>query len=243
VTRRVRLVVFVPALALFGFLLFWSFAGLPDFGSYRGPYGFVLNRVAVPERHMDNVVNATVYDYRGFDTLGEEFILFAAAGGVVLLLRGERRQPAEGESVRSDLLRVGGPVAVGIAFLVGLWIVAFGFITPGGGFQGGVVLASSLVLVYLVSSYRVWSGIGNERILDPVEAVGAGGYVVVGLAALVSGLPFLTNLLGPGTAGTLLSGGSAPFVSWAAAIEVTAAFLVLFTEFLDEYIVPLGGGR
>jgi multicomponent Na+:H+ antiporter subunit B len=245
VSRRTRIAVFVPALAGFAALLVWALAGVPDFGNYKGPYGFVLNRVVLPERHMTNAVTATVFDYRGFDTMGEEFILFAAVTGVVLLLRRRERGTGDGldDDVRSDLVRVVGSLTIGAAIVVGLWLVAFGFVTPGGGFQGGVVLASATVLLFLVSSYRAWTTFGDEHILDPLEGVGAGGYVVVGLAALSSGAPFLTNVLGPGVPGTLWSGGSAVLVNWCAGLEVAAAFLILFTEFLEEYIVPLAQGR
>jgi multicomponent Na+:H+ antiporter subunit B len=245
VTRRIRIAILVPALAGIGALLLWAYIGLPDFGHYTGPYGFVLDRVATPERHMANVVNATTYDYRGFDTLGEEFILFAAVVGVVILLRqeeGEDLEDLEG-SVGSDLVRVVGIICVGVVLLVGLWLVAFGFVTPGGGFQGGIVVAAGALLVFLVSSHRAWSGVGREQVLDPFEGFGAGAYVVVGLVALGLGLPFLQNLLGPGVPGTLWSGGSATFVNWAAGIEVAAANLVLFSEFLEEYVVPLARGR
>ena len=214
-------------------LLLWAYAGLPDFGHYRGPYGFVLNRIATPDRHMANVVNAITYDIRGFDTMGEEFILFGAVVGVVLLLRGEKSRKA-GDAVRSDLVRVGGALSLGVAFLVGLWIVAFGFITPGGGFQGGVALASAVVMLFVAVGYRPWARLAKETVLDPIEGLGAGGFVVVGLAALASGLPFLANFWGPGVAGTLRSGGSAPLVNWAAGIEVCAAMLVLFTEFVEH---------
>jgi hypothetical protein len=71
-TRRA---VFLPAAAVVAAVLVWGLTGLPGFGHYRGPYGLVLNDVAVQERHMTNVVTAVVFDYRGFDTLGEEFIL------------------------------------------------------------------------------------------------------------------------------------------------------------------------
>jgi multicomponent Na+:H+ antiporter subunit B len=244
-SRQVRIGVFVPALAGFAALLVWALTGLPDFGNYVGPYGYLLNHVVLPERHMTNVVTAVVFDYRGFDTMGEEFILFASVTGVVLLLRTTRRDEGEwpDDSTGSDLIRVVGSLAVGVAFLVGLWLVAFGFVTPGGGFQGGVILASAGVLLYVVSDYAAWNSIGTERRLDPLEGLGAGGYVIIGLAALISGMPFLTNLLGPGVPGTLYSGGSAPFVNWSAGTEVAAALLILFVEFLDEYIVPLGSGR
>jgi multicomponent Na+:H+ antiporter subunit B len=233
----VRIAIFAPALGLFAFLLAWSLVAIPHFGDYRGPYGFVLNRVAVPERHMTNAVTALVFDYRGFDTLGEEFILFIAVMGVVLLLRStERKRRSPRDDVHSDAVRIGGSLAVGVCVLVALWLIAFGFVTPGGGFQGGVALAASMLLVFLVGSYKAWSGIGDERLLDPFEGVGAGGYVVIGLAALIGGLAFLTNFFGPGVSGTIASGGSAAFVNWAVGMEVAAANLVLFSEFLEEYL-------
>ena len=90
-------------------LLVWGFAGLPDFGDFHGAYGQLLNRVAVPERSTTDVVTAVNFDYRGFDTLGEEFILFAAVIGVASMLRtlrGERiRRPdddAAGRHVPRD---------------------------------------------------------------------------------------------------------------------------------------------
>jgi len=240
-SRRVRIAVFLPALAVFAALLAWSLLAIPRFGDYRGPYGYVLNRVATPERHMTNVVTAVVFDYRGFDTMGEEFILFIAVMGVVLLLREKgRERPGDlTDAIGSDAVRIGGSLAVGVAVLISLWLIAFGFITPGGGFQGGVALASSVVLVFLVASWRAWKGVANEAYVDPFEGLGAGGYVVIGLAALIGGLPFLTNFFGPGVAGTLSSGGSAVFVNWAVGMEVAAANLVLFGEFLEEYVVPL----
>lgn len=238
-SRRARLSLFMPALAGLGALLVWAYTGLPAFGDYRGPYGFVLNRIATPLRHMDNVVNATTYDIRGVDTMGEEFILFAAVIGVVLLLRGDERRHDVDDDIGSDLVRVFGTLAIGAAFLVGLWLVAFGFVTPGGGFQGGVAIASGALLLYLVAGYREWSAFGNESVLDPIKGIGGGGYVVIGLAALVAGMPFLTNLFSGGVAGTVWSGGSAGFVNWAAGIEVAAANVILFAEFLHEYIVPI----
>jgi len=242
-SRRVRIAIFVPALAGFASLLVWAAVGLPSFGHYRGPYGFVLNRVGPSERHMANVVNATTYDIRGFDTMGEEFILFAAVVGVALLLRERERHPKELRDAGIAVVRVVSALFVGAGVLVGIWLVAFGFITPGGGFQGGVAIAAGALLLYLAAGHRAWTRIGRESRLDPLEGLGAGGYVVIGLAALVAGRPFLANLLGGGVTGTLQSGGTAVFVNWSARIEVAAANLVLFTEFLREYVVPLGSGR
>lgn len=246
--HSVRAIVAVPVLAVLAGLLVWSVVRLPDFGNYRGPYGYVLNRIVVPQRHTSNVVTAIVFDYRGLDTMGEEFILFTAVAGVVLLLRtrGEQEEDEQTEeeeevvdAVESDNVRVLGVLMLGIALLVALWLVAFGYVTPGGGFQGGVVVAGALLLVYVATSYRAWRRLTREVVLDPLEASGVGSYAILGLATLIAGGPFLHNFLGPGKTGTLLSGGSLPFLNLATAIEVAAANIVLFTEFLERYVRPL----
>ncbi len=241
-SRPVRTAVLAPALLGLGALFAWAIAGLPAFGDYRGPYGYVLNKVVVPLRHTTNVVMGTTFDVRGIDTMGEEFILYAAIVGATLLLRDEARaRQAERHTRRlhSDAIRLVGVVMVGGGLLVGLWLVAFGYITPGGGFQGGVVVAGAILLLYVVGSHRDYRPFRDAHALDPLEGLGAGGYVVVGLAALASGTAFLTNLFGPGKTGTLLSGGSIPILNWTSAIAVSCAMLLLFAEFLETYVVPL----
>lgn len=241
-SRRVRLALLGPALLGLGALLAWAIAGLPAFGDYRGPYGYVLDRIVVPLRHTTNVAMATTFDVRAVDTMGEEFILYASILGITLLLRDESRSSRverRTRRLRSDAIRLVGVLVAGGGAVVGLWLVAFGYVSPGGGFQGGVVLAGALLVVYLVGSHRDYRPLRNEHALDPLEGLGAGGYAMVGLAALASGTPFLTNLFGPGETGTLLSGGSIPVLNWTAALAVTAAMLLLFGEFLETYVVPL----
>ncbi|MFL5915153.1 MAG: MnhB domain-containing protein [Gaiellaceae bacterium] len=240
--RRMRMLVLGPALLGLGALFAWAITGLPAFGEYRGPYGFVLNRVVVPLRHTTNVVMGTTFDVRGLDTMGEEFILYAAIVGVTLLLRDETRsRQAERRTSRldDDAVRLVGVAMIGGGLLVGLWLMAFGYITPGGGFQGGVLAAGAVLLLYLVGSHRDYRPFRNEHFLDPLEAVGTGGYIVVGLAALASGTAFLTNLFGLGTTGTLVSSGSIALLNWASAIAVSCAMVLLFAEFLETYVVPL----
>jgi len=238
--RDARRVLALPVCAALAAVLAAGVLAGPRFGEFHGAYGRMLNAVAVPQRHATNVVTSIVFDVRGVDTMGEEFILFAAVVGVVLLLRDER-EPAGGtraDDVRSDAIRMFGVTMVGPVILVGLWLAAFGLVTPGGGFQGGIVIAAAIVLVYVSAGYRQWSRFGQERLLDPFEGLAAAAYVAVGLAALVAGQSFLDNLLGNGETGTLVSGGSISILNWAVAIEVAAANLVLYTEFLESYVVP-----
>jgi multicomponent Na+:H+ antiporter subunit B len=237
-SRRARLTLFAVSAAGLGALLFWSLVGLPDFGHYHWPYGKLLNAVAVNERHTTNVVGVTVFDYRGFDTLGEEFILFTAVVGVSLLLRKDREDRVPRDYVRSDGVRLLGMFTVPAVLVLGLWVVAFGYVTPGGGFQGGVVLAGAFLLVYLAGSFRGYRAVAPHTPVENTEALGAAAFAVLGFVGLAYEGAFLRNFLGIGDTGTLYSGGSVALLNWATAIEVTAAMVVLFSEFLNVYMVP-----
>jgi multicomponent Na+:H+ antiporter subunit B len=246
VSRRTRLWGYlIAAGGLFAFLL-WGFAGLPDFGHYAGLYGDILNRVAVPETSSTAVVSAINFDYRGFDTLGEEFILFAAVVGVASLLRtlhDEReRRPHDDASGRrvpetSLAIRIAGLLLVGPTVLIGLYVVVHGHQTPGGGFQGGVILATALLLTYLSSDYMTMRRVGPLKLIEAAEGAGAAGFVLIGLAGLVAGDAFLENVLGKGTPGQLLSAGTIPLGSVAVGLAVTGGFTYMLSEFLEQTLV------
>ena len=150
-SRRARLLLFAVAAAGFGVVLVYGLSGLPAFGDYHGVYGNVINGIGVTERHATDLVTALNFDFRGFDTLGEEFILFGSVLGVVLILRemrGDRERPAQHEGDEhtfegaSEALRALSLVLIPVLVALGVYIVVHGQITPGGGFQGGVILAA-----------------------------------------------------------------------------------------------------
>lgn len=237
-SRRVRVAVVIPEIGVVLGVLLWGYTGLPRFGETIGPYGQLINRVAQQQRHVTNLVSAVMFDYRGTDTLIEEFILFGSVIGVALLLRSARepegRRPSDVMS--SDAVRVAGRALAPVLLLFGLWIIAFGYVTPGGGFQGGVAASGGALLLWLAGSYRKLRRFAPSMLLDVAEGVGAASYVGLGLMGLVAGGTFLSNTLPLGTAGTLASGGSVAALNWVCGIEVAAAFVLLYQEFLEEYI-------
>ena len=245
-TPALRRQVFLAAAAVAGALLLWGLTGLPDYGVYNGPYGDVLNRVAVAERSATNVVAAVTFDYRGVDTMGEEFILFAAVLGVAILLRAQRDEhavpPDEDAADRdapatSDAVRVVGLTLVGPVVLFGIYLVAHGHLSPGGGFQGGVVLATAALLVYLSGEYVTLRRVSPELVTDVAESVGAAAYVAVGLLGVAAGTAFLANVLPLGQPGQLLSAGTIPPINAAVGLEVAGGFVLLLSEFLEQTLV------
>ena len=235
-SARTRLSLFLVAGSGLAALLGWGVAGLPAFGDYHGPYGLVLNQVALGQRHATNVVAAVVFDYRGFDTLGEELMLFASVAAVALILREAREEEAKQvvDPMRNDAVRAVGLAAVPLVLLLGIYVIAFGYLTPGGGFQGGVVVALGLLLVYLAADHRSYRTLTPSKVVDVFEGGGAAAFVTLALGVLAGGLAFQQNFLPLGKIGILTSAGSIPLLNWATGVEVAAAFVLLFGEFLEE---------
>lgn len=245
-SRRARLILFAFAGPGLGAVLVLGMLKLPRFGHYHGVYGLLVARVGVPLRHATDLVTALNFDFRAFDTLGEEFILFASVAGVALLLRKLReeqeQQPSRGiEDHRfagaSPMLRLISLALAPLLVALGAYVVLHGALTPGGGFQGGVVLAAGPIGILLAGRYLAMKRAAPEWAVEALECAGAAGYALIGLAGLVLGAVYLKNFLPLGTPGKLLSAGTMPLNSIAVGMEVTGAFLVVWTEFLDQALM------
>jgi multicomponent Na+:H+ antiporter subunit B len=206
----------------------------------------------VPERAGTDAVSDLTFDYRAFDTLGEEFILFAAAVGVSMLLRAqrdEREEEAQAEAAEqrqratSDALRALAVALVGPTVVLGLYTVAHGALWPGGGFQGGVILAAALVLVFVAGQYATMRRVRPMPLVELAEGLGVAGFTLLGIGGLVFAGAFFENFLPLGTPGDLLSGGFIPVASVAVGIEVAGATVILISEFLEQVMVTRGAGE
>ncbi|MES2222401.1 MAG: hydrogen gas-evolving membrane-bound hydrogenase subunit E [Acidobacteriota bacterium] len=241
-TERMRVSIFLIAGCIFFGLYCYASLNMPPWGHYRGPYGDAIARVAVYERHATDVVNAINYDYRGFDTLGEEFILFTAVLGVMMLLRREEGVPTrpvgkvEDESKLSSAVRVMCRPAVTVTLVFGFYIGSHGQLTPGGGFQAGVILAAVPFLIYVCENVEAFRRVTSHAAVEVIEAVGAGSYALIGLAAVLFGVPLLTNILPLGKTGDVFSAGNIALISVCVGVEVTAAFLLVGFTYLQEII-------
>ena len=238
-----------------GFLAFylWGLLGLPGFGAYPGPYGDVINAIAVAQTHATGVVSAVNFDYRGFDTLGEEFILFLAATGVATVLRQlraehdtqavdeakDRRVPPTSDAIRMVTLALTGPTVV-----LGWYLATHAQTSPSGGFQGGVVLATACALVYLAGQFIVFRRLRPAHVTDSIEALAAGSFAAVGVAALGLGSAYLANILPLGSSpGAVNSSGTIALISFFVGVEVAAAFVLIVGELLEQTLIIREGDR
>jgi multicomponent Na+:H+ antiporter subunit B len=237
-------------LALLVGILAVGLHGVHQMGAYAGPYGNIINAVAQRERNVTDMVTAVNFDYRAVDTLGEEFVLFISAAAVAFVLRRARdedERPAQdelpGAGPASDAVRLVCLALVAPLLVLGVYIVAHGQLSPGGGFQGGVILATALLLLYLAGRHRRLRELVPTKVMEAADAVGTAGFVLVGLAALAGGSALLTNALPLGNAADLSAGGTIPLIGASIGLEVTAALLLIASELLGQAGAIRGAGR
>jgi multicomponent Na+:H+ antiporter subunit B len=254
VSREARLSLFALAGGGLAAVLLLGFAGLPAFGHAHELYGALVNRTEDKLRHATDVVTALNFDIRAFDTLGEEFILFTSVTGVALLLRTLRDEDEESDSETpgieehrfagaSDGLKLASLVLIPVLIAFGAYVVFHGQLTPGGGFQGGVVLAAGPVAILLAGRYLSMKGVAPKMLDELADAGGAACYALIGLGGLIFAGVYLKNPLPLGHPGHLLSSGMMPLNSIAVGLEVAGAFLLTWTEFLDQTLIrPAGRG-
>ena len=135
-------------------------------------------------------------------------------------------------------------VLIGPTAIIGWYLASHAQTSPSGGFQGGVVLATCFILIYLAGEFLTFERVSPVDVLDAAEAVGAGGFAAVGVAAVALGLAYLTNFLPLGsTPGAVSSSGTIALISFFVGIEVAAAFVLIVSELLEQTLLYRQDGR
>ena len=164
-----------------------------------------------------NIVTSVVVNYRGFDTLGEVTILFIAAIGLGAVLATKKKRKVEKKVTPASLiLYTGCRFLFPLILLFGIYIFIHGHLSPGGGFQGGAIIASAFVLIYMGCQGRRLS----VTLTKVIESLGGLVFIIVGLVGLSLGGYFLLNFLPKGVPNTLFSAGIIPIIYIAIGLKV-----------------------
>ncbi len=179
-----------------------------------------------------NLVTSVVVGYRAYDTLGELSILFTAALALGLVL-GKRNAGALRDPDAGLVLRASADLLLPLLLVVGFYIILHGHLTPGGGFQGGVIVAAALFLPVLARPSR---GL-DHGVLVWLESLAGVLFILIGLAALFRGGAFLQPLLEKGELGRLFSGGTLPLLYILVGVKVGAELTGLLMNMADAEAV------
>jgi multicomponent Na+:H+ antiporter subunit B len=187
------------------------------------------------ELGVPNVITGILLTYRAFDTLGEVAVLFMVAAGIGLLLGagGKQREPASIEqplkaTPPTEIVRNGADILVPLIAIFAAYIVMHGHLGPGGGFQGGAVMASCVLLSLLARpDYRV-----KLAHLSVMESLAGLLIVLVGIAGLILAGGFLDNRVLPlGDFGAFFSAGVIPVLSVLIGVKVGCELSVIIERF------------
>lgn len=136
----------------------------------------------------------------------------------------------DGITEKKIIVKCGADKFLPFALMFGIYIIMFGTISPGGGFQGGVIVASAALLLYLGYGYNLAKKVINTEVLRVNEAIGASLYVILGLLGIVATANFCRNIFfDNGNVGDLISAGTITFMGYAVGYKVLCGvgFLLL----------------
>ncbi|MBT3637254.1 MAG: hypothetical protein HN531_09955 [Opitutae bacterium] len=144
---------------LVGFLLFYASTDFPEWGDPQSPASsspvssHFIAKTGV-DTEVPNMVTAVLADYRGFDTMLETVVVFIAGMAVLAILRNfSRKKPVKRGhevSVEPDLIVTNTVrLVVPVIQIFSFYVLAHGHVSPGGGFQGGVLMGASFILIAL----------------------------------------------------------------------------------------------
>lgn len=182
----------------------------------------------VEETGAINIVCSVLLDYRGFDTLGETMVILASVTTVSMLFRGLSHSDSMGLSLM--VKRSIGYMAP-LFWIFAICIIMNGHLSPGGGFQGGVILAAMTILFTVVFGVEFSAVKRVSRYNQIIEYICAFGFILTGLWGLMISGAFLGNLIAnfpAGRPGTLYSAGFMLLLNILIGLKVMAGLSSIF---------------
>ncbi len=225
------IVIFI--LAAFGYFLSITFL-TPEFEINRNHNGVknIYLEKTVSELKTANTVTAIVVNFRGFDTLGEVTVLFLAATALGSILFKKRHHIGDRTVLlpASSIVSSGAKLIFPAIIVLGAYVFIHGHLTPGGGFQGGTIIATGFLLMLI--AYRDFSI--SHNVLSVIESLAGILFVVFGLLGFMNGGTFLQNFMGTGVLNDLFSGGVIPIIYILVGFKVAAELTGLIYTILHE---------
>lgn len=145
----------------------------------------------------------------------------------------------------TKIVRTSADLLFPFCLVFGLYVVIHGHLTPGGGFQGGAVMATGTALLLVARSYDDITGRIRKTALKVCEATGLMLFLLAGLSGIFKGLPFMANWMtqtgklfgtvvahGPNS-GNLNTAGLLPLLNLGVGIEVLGGLTIILLYMLS----------
>jgi len=231
----------IVCLSLTGILLFTT-ASLPPFGDPGNPTNNEVPRKYIEEGVQDtgavNIVAGMILDYRAFDTFGEACVLFVAVVAILVLLR--RDGPPDAfdtllkemeEPRRNVILMTTSFLLVAMMMVFGGYVILNGHLSPGGGFSGGAILGSALILYASAYGTERARPFMNFKIYCRTVSACLIFYALAKGYSIYTGANHITSGIPLGKPGNLLSGGLIMPLNIAVGLVVACTVYVIYILF------------
>ena len=130
-------------------------------------------------------------------------------------------------------------IVIPFAQIYGIYVILNGHISPGGGFAGGAIIGTTLILYTLVFGREKGEKKFSHKVSEIAESGGIMFFILIGLIGMIIGGSFLMNIdagFPEGELGTILSGGMIPLLMIAIGIKVTSTMINLFNLLIEERV-------
>ncbi len=184
-----------------GLLLIPAVVDLPDWADPNSPASTYLSphfiEKSMEETSVPNLVTSVLADYRGYDTMFETVVVFCAGITVLIVIRRTPRRKGKNIKPRPDrhgadiILQSAVRLLVPVMQLFALYVIAHGHHSPGGGFQGGVILGASFILLALAYDLQTILKRFKENTVLLLSAIGVLLYAGIGVVCMFLGRNFL----------------------------------------------------
>ena len=119
------------------------------------------------------------------------------------------------------IMRTASDIFTPIALMLGIYVILHGTVSPGGGFQGGVIVSSAAILMYLGHGYETAMQSFNMTVFKKGEAIAAIIYVLLATAGIWAGASFCRNIFAvQGSVNSLFSGGTVTYMNYTVGFKV-----------------------
>ncbi|MFI3250566.1 MAG: hydrogen gas-evolving membrane-bound hydrogenase subunit E [Eubacteriales bacterium] len=217
--------------------------------SYLPPHGDPTNPVhnEVSERYLEqgtvetgalNAVAGMILDYRAFDTFGESAVLFAAAISALMFLQNPPDKKGLGKinpeykpMTPDPIVKVVAKYLIPFLMIFGVYIVLNGHNSPGGGFAGGSIMGSSLILYSTAYSYEVVRPVLSEKFIKKVISNSMTFYAIAKGYSFFTGANHIPTGIPLGTVGNIISAGLILPLNMAIAAIVTCTMYTFYSLF------------
>ncbi len=246
---RLHLITALVVGAVIIWFLLQTVAHMPRFGAADVPgNNLVIKRYierGLQETGAVNIVAGMILDYRAFDTLGESTVLFIAACAVLILLRidlddkgrpmqqliAEESDDRHYEPKNDRVLQGSAMILTPVILLFGIYVLFNGHLGPGGGFSGGAIISSGLILYLNAFGFRRAGRFFTYKTFVWFSFTALGFYAVAKAYSFFMGANGLESGIPLGVPGAILSGGLILPLNIAVGLVVACTMYIFFALF------------